>query len=84
MSKKTFHNIIDGKVQESASGSGMDIINPATGAVTAVVDASGLWRDGVRSGNQVLSGIAHINGNEFLLTGKNWPSMFRVRIDPGS
>ncbi|HJT94803.1 MAG TPA: glutaminyl-peptide cyclotransferase [Mycobacterium sp.] len=59
-------------------------INPATGAVTAVVDASGLWRDGVRSGNQVLSGIAHINGNEFLLTGKNWPSMFRVRIDPGS
>jgi glutamine cyclotransferase len=59
-------------------------INPATGAVTAVVDASSLWRDGVRSGGQVLSGIAHINGNEFLLTGKNWPSMFRVRIDPGS
>lgn len=59
-------------------------INPATAAVTAVVDASGLWRGGVRSGNQVLSGIAHINGNEFLLTGKNWPSMFRVRIDPGS
>ncbi|HET6737185.1 glutaminyl-peptide cyclotransferase [Mycobacterium sp.] len=57
-------------------------INPATGAVTAVVDASGLWRDGVRNGGQVLSGIAHINGDEFLLTGKNWPSMFRVRIDP--
>jgi glutaminyl-peptide cyclotransferase len=29
----------------------------------------------------VLSGIAHIEGQEFLLTGKYWPSMFRVRID---
>jgi len=55
-------------------------IGPATGSVNVVVDASGLWRRDLRTGGQVLSGIAHINGEEFLLTGKNWPSMFRVRI----
>jgi glutaminyl-peptide cyclotransferase len=56
-------------------------IDPAAGAVTAVVDASGLWSKDLRTSGQVLSGIAHIDGPEFLLTGKNWPSMFRVRID---
>jgi glutaminyl-peptide cyclotransferase len=59
-------------------------IDPASGAVTAVVDGSGLWSQGsrdARTGGQVLAGIAHIEGQEFLLTGKNWPSMFRVRID---
>lgn len=59
-------------------------IDPASGAVTAVVDGSGLWSQGsqdVRTSGQVLAGIAHIEGQEFLLTGKNWPSMFRVRID---
>ncbi|HET7690473.1 MAG TPA: gamma-aminobutyraldehyde dehydrogenase [Nocardioidaceae bacterium] len=40
MSKKTFHNIIDGKAQESASGSGMDVINPATGEVYATAPNS--------------------------------------------
>lgn len=53
-------------------------IDPETGAVTAVVDASGLPRGGDR--RQVLNGIAHVAGPEFLLTGKNWSSMFRVRI----
>ncbi len=59
-------------------------IDPAAGTVTAVVDGSGLWSQGSqdpRTSGQVLSGIAHIEGQEFLLTGKNWPSMFRVRID---
>lgn len=59
-------------------------IDPASGAVTAVVDGSGLWSQGsqdARTSGQVLAGIAHIEGQEFLLTGKNWPSMFRVRID---
>jgi len=59
-------------------------IDPESGGVTAVVDGSGLWSQGsqdARRSAQVLAGIAHIEGNEFLLTGKNWPSMFRVRID---
>lgn len=33
--KKTFHNIIDGRVQTSASGAMMDIVNPSTGEVYA-------------------------------------------------
>ena len=46
-----------------------------------MVDASNLWSKDHRTSGQVLSGIAHIDGQEFLLTGKNWPNMFRVRID---
>jgi glutaminyl-peptide cyclotransferase len=62
-------------------------IDPSAAVVTAVVDASGLWSQGSqepRASGQVLSGIAHVDGQEFLLTGKKWPSMFRVRIDPAS
>ena len=33
--KKVFHNIIDGRVQASASGAMMDVINPSTGEVYA-------------------------------------------------
>ena len=33
--KKVFHNIIDGKVQPSSSGTMMDIVNPSTGEVYA-------------------------------------------------
>jgi glutamine cyclotransferase len=29
---------------------------------------------------QVLNGIAHTDGNDFLLTSKYWPSAFRVRL----
>jgi glutaminyl-peptide cyclotransferase len=56
-------------------------IDPGTGSVNVVLDASSLRSPDVNKAGQVLSGIAHIDGDEFLLTGKNWPSMFRVRID---
>jgi glutamine cyclotransferase len=55
-------------------------IDPATGSVNVVLDASSLRSPDVNKTSQVLSGIAHIGDQEFLLTGKNWPSMFRVRI----
>jgi glutaminyl-peptide cyclotransferase len=55
-------------------------IDPAAGSVNVVLDASGLRGPDVNRPGQVLSGIAHITGDEFLLTGKNWPSMFRVRV----
>ena len=55
-------------------------IDPATGFVNAAVDASGLLGS-PRTSSQVLSGIAHLGGDEFLLTGKYWPSAFRVRFD---
>ncbi|MGH3989982.1 MAG: glutaminyl-peptide cyclotransferase, partial [Pseudonocardiaceae bacterium] len=57
-------------------------INPSTGAVTGVVDASGLLGRPPQS-TGVLNGIAAIPGtDEFLVTGKNWPSLFRVRFVP--
>ncbi len=58
-------------------------IDPNTGLVTAVVDAGGLL-DNTRSENQVSNGIAHVDDQVFLLTGKYWSSIFRVRFDPAS
>ena len=56
-------------------------IDPGSGLVTAGVDAHGLLA-GPRAKNAVLNGIANIDGETFLLTGKYWPSIFRVRFDP--
>ncbi len=59
-------------------------IDPATGRVNLVVDAAGLRARGIPPTAQVLNGIAHVTGDEFLLTGKHWPKTFRVRLDiPG-
>ncbi|HEY6424934.1 MAG TPA: glutaminyl-peptide cyclotransferase [Pseudonocardiaceae bacterium] len=56
-------------------------INPGTGVVTGVVDASGLLSPQQRAHADVLNGIAAIPGtDEFLITGKYWPSLFRVRF----
>ena len=58
-------------------------INPATGEVTAVIDASGLLDDADRAGADVLNGIAYDEtSGAFLLTGKLWPSMFVVVFEP--
>lgn len=56
-------------------------IDPGSGRVTATVDLSGLLPEEDRAGTDVLNGIAAIPGtNEFLVTGKLWPTMFRVRF----
>ncbi|SEH52852.1 Glutamine cyclotransferase [Mycolicibacterium rutilum] len=57
-------------------------IDPQNGVVNTVVDATGLWPGQDGSRERVLNGIAHIDGDEYLLTGKYWPSMYRVRLDP--
>ncbi|WP_223208150.1 glutaminyl-peptide cyclotransferase [Actinopolyspora erythraea] len=58
-------------------------IDPKTGRVTAVVDAGGLLSEQRAERAGVLNGIAATDEpGEFLLTGKNWPSMFRVRFVP--
>jgi glutamine cyclotransferase len=59
-------------------------IDPATGRVTAVVDASGLLTAQQRATTDVLNGIASVGGGEYLLTGKFWPTTFRVRFVPSS
>ncbi|HVL85220.1 MAG TPA: glutaminyl-peptide cyclotransferase [Pseudonocardia sp.] len=60
-------------------------IDPADGRVTAEVDAAGLLDARRREGTDVLNGIAALPGageRRYLLTGKYWPAMFRVRLVP--
>jgi len=58
-------------------------IDPGTGAVTAVVNATGLIDPQRRTDpDAVLNGIAALEDDEFLLTGKLWPVSFRVRFTP--
>jgi glutaminyl-peptide cyclotransferase len=59
-------------------------IDPASGRVTATVDASDLVPAEVRDDPEaVLNGIAHDPaGGAFLLTGKEWPALFVVRFVP--
>lgn len=54
-------------------------IDPGTGAVTASVDASTI-RGGEPNSN-VLNGIAYAGDGEYLITGKNWTTMYRVRFE---
>jgi glutamine cyclotransferase len=60
-------------------------IDTGTGEVTGSIDAAGLLTPVERRTAGVLNGIAAIPGtDEFLLTGKLWPKMFRVRFVPDS
>lgn len=60
-------------------------IDPASGRVDAVVDAAGLLTEAERSGTDVLNGIAAVPCTDnFLITGKLWPKMFRVRFVPAA
>lgn len=54
-------------------------IDPVTGAVVAVVDASALEQPRPASSNAVLNGIAYdAESQRFWLTGKEWPAMYEV------
>lgn len=59
-------------------------IDPATGEVTAMIDAQPLWdsmTSDERRGADVLNGIAQIPGTDrFLVTGKLWPTMYEVEF----
>ncbi len=58
-------------------------IDPTTGAVTGALDTTGIITPdpSVADSGAVLNGIAYDPADgTFLLTGKRWPSMFRVRI----
>lgn len=60
-------------------------IDMRSGRVTARIDASGLLSPLERTGVDVLNGIAHDPANgTFLLTGKLWPRLFRVRFEPAA
>jgi glutamine cyclotransferase len=56
-------------------------IDARTGDVTASIDLAGLLTAGERADTDVLNGIAAVPGtDEFLVTGKNWPKVFRVKF----
>lgn len=58
-------------------------IDPASGEVTGTIDASGIENNAETDPDNVLNGIAHIpDTEEFYLTGKRWPDMYRVSFDP--
>ena len=58
-------------------------IDPASGKVTAEIDASGLLSAEDKRGTDVLNGIAYDPATKtFLLTGKYWPTLFQVRFVP--
>jgi glutamine cyclotransferase len=60
-------------------------IDPHSGAVVEVIDASGLLSPRERRGAEVLNGIAYRpDSGTFLLTGKRWPRVFEVRFVPTS
>lgn len=56
-------------------------IDPETGKVRAVIDASGLLSPMERPGADVLNGIAYDpESKTFWITGKLWPTMFQVEF----
>ncbi|MGQ4600269.1 glutaminyl-peptide cyclotransferase [Nocardia sp. R6R-6] len=58
-------------------------IDPQSGRVLAAIDAAGLLPATVRAGADALNGLAQLPGTDrFLITGKNWPTMFEVRFTP--
>lgn len=60
-------------------------IDPATGTVTADINLTGLLSPEARAGADVLNGIAAVPGtDEFLVTGKYWPKMFKVKFVPAT
>jgi glutamine cyclotransferase len=56
-------------------------IDPASGAVTATVDATGLGPP-APGAEEVLNGIARRPDGTWLLTGKNWPTLYEARFIP--
>lgn len=60
-------------------------IDPATATVTADIDLAGLLPADARARVDVLNGIAAVpDSDDFLVTGKYWPKMFRVRFVPAA
>jgi len=60
-------------------------IDPATGRVTALIDASGLLDPPEQEKADVLNGIAYDPDKKtFYITGKLWPKMFEVVFVPAS
>lgn len=73
---------VDGQVWANVWPSDVLVrVDPASGQVTAAVDAAGLLDAEQRANaDAVLNGIAALGDDEYLLSGKLWPVSFRVRF----
>ncbi|MDP3802238.1 glutaminyl-peptide cyclotransferase [Brevundimonas sp.] len=75
---------IDGEVFANIWQSDIIVrIDPATGVVTGVIDLAGLMpdRSGLDPTDAVLNGIAwDAEGRRLFVTGKNWPTLFEIRL----
>ena len=73
---------IDGKIWANVyTTDNIAIIDPGTGAVTGIVDCSGLIPSDRRTPDMdVLNGIAQAPDGSIVLTGKNWPRVFAVKL----
>ena len=71
---------VDGQVYANVYQSDTIVrIDPVSGEVTAVVNAASIHPKGEEVG--VMNGIAYdADAGTFLLTGKNWPTLFEVRF----
>lgn len=60
------------------------VIDPTSGVVQATVDLSELYPEGTANNSStVLNGIAYDDANDtFLVTGKHWPLLYRIRLVP--
>lgn len=74
---------IDGKIYANIYQSdNIAIINPQSGAVEGLIDASLITLD-YRKGGEVLNGIAYQKEQDRLfITGKNWPSLIEIKVVP--
>jgi glutamine cyclotransferase len=75
---------VDGLVYANALGDdSIYEVDPATGEVIGVVDASELEPAADRARGDVLNGIAHDpTTDRFYITGKNWPTLYEVTFEP--
>jgi glutaminyl-peptide cyclotransferase len=57
------------------------IINPQTGQVTGIIDLTGIYEP--NNYDLVLNGIAYdTQTGRLLVTGKNWPNLYKITIKP--
>ncbi len=76
---------IDGRVWANIwKDSRIVVIDPATGAVSHVLDATELIPPGLDAGAEVLNGIAHDpETGRLWVTGKNWPTLYELDVELG-
>lgn len=73
---------INGKIYANVwQSNNVLVIDPFTGMVEQIIDCTELVKEGQGLDREVLNGIAH-NEGKIYMTGKDWISLFEVRLEP--